>query len=91
MKPRVELDPQVVNFARPLWDTETVKADKPIVAETKTRGTLAVERHRPRMNKLTPAERQQLRDRARQLAFSPPVHGTLGDPTTRIASTGAPC
>lgn len=46
-----------------------MKADKAIVAEKKTRGTLIVEKYRPRMNKLTPAERQQLRDRAMQLAF----------------------
>ena len=52
-----------------LWDTGSVKADKPIVAEKKTPGTLIVEKYRPRMNKLTPAERQQLRDRAMQLAF----------------------
>jgi hypothetical protein len=46
-----------------------VKAHKPIVAEKKTPGTLIVEKYRPRMNKLTPAERQQLRDRAMQIAF----------------------
>jgi hypothetical protein len=38
-------------------------------AAKKSLGTLIVERYRPRMNKLTPAERQQLRDRAMQLAF----------------------
>jgi hypothetical protein len=45
-----------------------VKVAKP-VAEKKTPGTLIVEKYRPRMNKLTPAERQQLRNRAMQLAF----------------------
>jgi hypothetical protein len=33
-------------------------------AAEKTVAALIVERHRPRMNKLTPAERRQLRDRA---------------------------
>jgi hypothetical protein len=37
--------------------------------EKKTPGALIVEKYRPRMNKLTLAERQQLRDRAMQLAF----------------------
>jgi hypothetical protein len=37
--------------------------------EKKTPGTLIVEKYRPRLNKLTPAERQQLRDRAMQIAF----------------------
>jgi hypothetical protein len=37
--------------------------------EKKTPGTLIVEKYRPRMNKLTPAERQQLRNRAMQTAF----------------------
>jgi hypothetical protein len=45
-----------------------VKAAKKTV-EQKTRGTLIVEKYRPRMNKLTPTERQQLRDRAMRLAF----------------------
>ena len=63
-----------------LWDTGSVKADKPIVAEKKTAGTLIVEKYRPRMNKLTPAERQQLRDRAMQLAFG---HEAENAPTPR--------
>lgn len=41
--------------------------EKPVAK--KTAGTLIVEKYRPRMNKLTLAERQQLRDRAMQLAF----------------------
>lgn len=65
---------------RRLWDTSPVKVDKPIAAEKKTPGTLIVEKYRPRMNKLTPAERQQLRDRAMQLAFA---HESDGAPTTR--------
>lgn len=67
-----------INF--PLWDTSTVKAAKSIVAEKKTPGTLIVEKYRPRMNKLTPAERQQLRDRAMQLAFG---HESESAPTPR--------
>lgn len=47
--------------------------------EKKTPGALIVEKYRPRLNKLTPAERQQLRDRAMQIAFgheseSAPAH-----------------
>lgn len=50
-------------------DKPSVKTAKAIVAEKKTRSTLIVEKYRPRLNKLAPAERQQLRDRAMQLAF----------------------
>ncbi len=42
-----------------------MKAAKKIV-EKKTPGTLIVEKYRPRMNKLKPAERQRLRNRALQ-------------------------
>jgi Mlc titration factor MtfA (ptsG expression regulator) len=35
--------------------------------EKKTSGTLAVEKHRPLMNKLTNAQRQRLRHRAAEL------------------------
>ena len=35
----------------------------------KTPGTLAVEKHRPQMNKLTPAQRQRLRQRAAELLY----------------------
>jgi len=51
-------------------DKQTVKVAKP-VAEKKTPGTLIVEKYRPRMNKLTPAERQQLRRRAAELLSHP--------------------
>ena len=47
-----------------------MKAEKKIV-EKKTPGTLTVEKHRPLMNKLTPAERQQLRQRAAELMQQP--------------------
>lgn len=38
-------------------------------AEKKTPGTIAVEKHRPLMNKLTPAERRRLRQRAAELLY----------------------
>jgi hypothetical protein len=37
------------------------------IVEKKTPGTLAVEKHRPLMNKLTNAQRQRLRHRAADL------------------------
>ena len=45
------------------WDKQNVKAAK------KTPGTLAVEKHRPLMNKLTDAQRQRLRQRAAELLY----------------------
>jgi hypothetical protein len=45
-----------------------VKAAKPIV-ERKTRGTIAVEKHRPVMNKLTDAARRRLHQRAAELLY----------------------
>ncbi len=45
-----------------------VKTTKP-APEPKTPGTLAVEKHRPQMNKLTPAERRRLRHRAAELLY----------------------
>jgi hypothetical protein len=57
-----------------------VKAEKATAAEKKTPGTLIVEKYRPRMSKLTPAERQRLRDRAMQLAFG---HGSESAQTAR--------
>ncbi|MBI3850975.1 MAG: hypothetical protein HY298_11965 [Verrucomicrobia bacterium] len=56
-----------------------MKVAKKIV-EKKSPGTLIVEKYRPRMNKLTPAERQQLRNRAMQLAFG---HESESTPTPR--------
>jgi len=49
-------------------DIQGVKTVK-TASGKKTPGTLIVEKYRPRMNKLTLAERQELRDRAMQLAF----------------------
>ena len=45
-----------------------MKRHKPIT-EPKTPGTRIVEKYRSRMNKLTAAQRQQLRLRAMQIAF----------------------
>jgi hypothetical protein len=45
-----------------------VKAVKP-AAEKKTPGTLAVQKHRPLMNKLSDAERRRLRQRAAELLY----------------------
>ena len=53
-----------------------MKVAKKIV-EPKTPGTLIVEKYRSRMNKLTPTERQHLRDRAMRLAFG---HGPKAAP-----------
>jgi hypothetical protein len=39
------------------------------VVEKKTPGALIVEKYRPQMNKLSPAQRRQLRDRAMRIAF----------------------
>lgn len=47
-------------------DKQNVKAAKK-TAEKKSPGALAVEKHRPLMNKLTHAQRQRLRQRAAEL------------------------
>ena len=49
-------------------DKQGVNAAKR-AAEKKTQGTLAVEKHRPLMNKLTPAQRRRLRLRAAELLY----------------------
>ena len=46
----------------------SVKKAKP-TPEPKTAGTLAVQRHRPLLNKLTEAQRRQLRQRAATLLY----------------------
>jgi hypothetical protein len=48
-----------------------MKTAKPVSekAEKKTRGTLAVEAHRPAMNKLSAVERGRLRVRAAELLY----------------------
>jgi hypothetical protein len=45
-----------------------VKAEKKIAGK-KSAGTLAVEKHRPSMNKLTGTQRRQLRQRAAELLY----------------------
>ena len=48
--------------------------------EKKTPGTLVLEKYRPQMNKLTPAQRLQLRGRAMRIAFG---HDSQNAPATR--------
>jgi len=48
------------------------------IVEKKTAGALALEKYRPRMNKLTPAQRRQLRDRAMRIAFGHEFESALG-------------
>jgi hypothetical protein len=50
------------------WDNQGMKAAK-TSRERKSPGTLAVEKYRPRMNKLTAAERERLLERAMQIAY----------------------
>ncbi len=47
---------------------DAVKITK-AVPEPKTPGTVAVEKHRPLMNKLTTAQRRRLRQRAAELLY----------------------
>ncbi len=56
------------DFSTHKENKQIVKVAKP-ATEKKTPGTLIVEKYRPRLNKLTPGERQQLRNRAMQIAF----------------------
>jgi hypothetical protein len=55
-----------VDFSRQEHHMDMVKTTK-AVPEPKTPGTVAVEKHRPLMNKLTAAERRRLRQRAAEL------------------------
>ena len=48
--------------------------------EKKTPGALIVEKYRPQMNKLTPAQRRRLRDRAMRIAFG---HASESAPNSR--------
>jgi len=50
------------------WDMNSVKKAKP-TTEPKTPGTLAVQRHRPLLNKLSETRRRQLRERAATLLY----------------------
>lgn len=57
----------------------TVKHMRP-AREPKTKGTLIVEQHRPVMNKLSDAERQQLTREGMELIYGAPV---ASQPTRR--------
>jgi hypothetical protein len=56
------------DIAQILCDKHPVKAAKTVV-EKKSAGTLAVERHRPLMNKLSDADRRRLHRRAAELLY----------------------
>ena len=62
--------PQFSGIDYPLekWDMNSVKHLKP-APEPKTPGTVAVEKHRPLLNKLTEAQRRRLRQRAAALLY----------------------
>jgi hypothetical protein len=49
-------------------------------SEKKTAGALIVEKYRPRMNKLTPNQRRELRDQAMRIAFG---HESDSSPSLR--------
>jgi hypothetical protein len=57
-----------VDYPRQKWDMNSVKHLKP-APEPKTPGMLAVEKHRPLLNKLTEAQRRRLRQRAAGLLY----------------------
>jgi hypothetical protein len=62
----LEIIASLIDFLRRQWLMKLVKTTKP-VAQPKTPGTVAVEKHRPLMNKLAAAERRRLRQRAAEL------------------------
>ena len=51
--------------------TNGISQNVKTVVEKKTPGTLIVEKYRPRLNELTPAERRRLRQRAAELVLQP--------------------
>lgn len=57
-----------VDYSSQKWDMNSVKNLKP-APETKTPGTVAVEKHRPLLNKLSEAQRRRLRQRAAALLY----------------------
>jgi hypothetical protein len=57
-----------VDEAGETWDMNRVKHSK-TASEPKTPGTVAVEKHRPLLNKLTEAQRRRLRQRAATLLY----------------------
>lgn len=56
----------------------SVKTKKagPSTAEPKSSGTKAVEKHRPRMSRLTKAEREKLMERGLQMLYAPTADST---------------
>jgi hypothetical protein len=64
------MKPQVagVDSPRQKWDMNSVKHFKP-APEPRTPGTVAVEKHRPLLNKLTEPQRRRLRQRAAALLY----------------------
>jgi len=60
----------IVDIGEQELHRKDVKSTKP-TAKPATLGTLAVERHRPLMNKLSAAERRRLRQRAAELLSEP--------------------
>ncbi len=57
-----------LNSTHQAWDVSSMKEAKS-ASEPKTRGTVAVERHRPLLNKLNQAQRRRLRQRAAALLY----------------------
>ena len=57
-----------VDFSQQQCHMNLVKNRKP-VAEPKTPGTVAVEKHRPLLNRLPAADRRRLRHRAAELLY----------------------
>jgi hypothetical protein len=57
-----------VDYPQQEWDMNSVKHLKP-APEPKTPGTVAVEKHRPLLNKLTEPQRRRLRQRAAALLY----------------------
>ena len=57
-----------VDYSQQRWDMNCVKNIK-AAPERKTPGTVAVEKHRPLLNKLTEAQRRRLRQRAATLRY----------------------
>jgi hypothetical protein len=68
-----------VDNRRCQWNKEGVKVMSKVMKK-KTGGALIMEKYRPRMNKLTAAQRRQLRDHAMRIAFG---HESESSPGSR--------
>jgi len=64
MKPSLE----GIDYRRQKWERSSVKNTK-TASEPKTPGTVAVEKHRPLLNKLSETQRRRLRQRAAALLY----------------------